>query len=244
MVVGEHGTILSTTDGGANWVAERSGTYNTLYGVSRGDASGGTAVGAGGTILRAVEITTAVFITGFRADANEKDIVLSWSLLSDERIDGFELYRSGARSASERLLNDHPIEATVRSYVDETTLPGERYRYTLVVLSAESGQVRSAPVEASRSSLTLRLFQNAPNPFNPVTSIRYSIPRTSHVTLRIYSPAGRHVRTLVERDVGAGTHIAEWNGVNEAGTPVASGVYFYRLTALGFRQTKKMVLLK
>lgn len=69
----------------------------------------------------------------------------------------------------------------------------------------------------------------APNPFNPRTTIRYSLPGRSFVELAVYSVAGRKVRTLVSGELRAGDHSAEWNGLTESGTPVASGTYFARL---------------
>jgi hypothetical protein len=90
-----------------------------------------------------------------------------------------------------------------------------------------------------------QLDQNYPNPFNPVTTIRYQVKSTGPVTLRIYNVAGQLVRTLVDDVVEAGMiHEATWRGRNDAGSPVASGVYFYKLVAGDFVQTKKMVLLK
>jgi hypothetical protein len=89
------------------------------------------------------------------------------------------------------------------------------------------------------------LGQNYPNPFNPTTTIRYQVRETGPVTLRIYNVAGQLVRTLVDGEVRAGVvHQARWEGRNDSGQPVSSGVYFYKLTAKGFTQTRKMVILK
>ncbi|MFQ6104581.1 MAG: T9SS type A sorting domain-containing protein [Candidatus Glassbacteria bacterium] len=88
------------------------------------------------------------------------------------------------------------------------------------------------------------LSQNYPNPFNPTTTVRFDVPKTSTVKLIIYDIHGRKVRTLVDRPLEAGQHTLTWNGRNEFGVRVASGVYFYRLTSEGFSQTKKMVVLK
>jgi hypothetical protein len=87
---------------------------------------------------------------------------------------------------------------------------------------------------------------NYPNPFNPTTTIKYSIAEPGHVSLRIYNAAGQLVRTLVDEEQApqASGFSKTWNGLNEHGQPVASGVYFYRLTAKNFEQTRKMVFLK
>lgn len=83
------------------------------------------------------------------------------------------------------------------------------------------------------------LEQNYPNPFNPTTSIRYSIPRESHVTLRIYDALGRVVTTLVDDNRQAGNYKIDMNASN-----LASGAYYYELVAGSFRDIKKMMLLK
>ena len=91
-----------------------------------------------------------------------------------------------------------------------------------------------------------KLDDNYPNPFNPTTTIKYSIAENGRVTLKIYNAAGQLVRTLIDEEQApqAGGFSKVWNGMNEQSQPVASGVYFYQLTAKDFSQTKKMVLLK
>ncbi len=88
------------------------------------------------------------------------------------------------------------------------------------------------------------LRPNYPNPFNPATTIRFDVATRSHVTLRVYDVSGAVVRTLVDESKGAGWHVVEWNGRNDAGDPASSGVYFYRLTAPGFSDVRKMTLIK
>jgi hypothetical protein len=88
------------------------------------------------------------------------------------------------------------------------------------------------------------LAQNFPNPFNPVTTIRFDIRKKGHVRLRIYNVAGQLVKTLVDDVMDPGSYTSEWTGVNNAGAEVASGVYFYRLEAAGYENVKKMVLLR
>jgi hypothetical protein len=102
------------------------------------------------------------------------------------------------------------------------------------------------PVGAGGPQFANRLAQNYPNPFNPSTTIEYSIKERAHVSLKIYNVAGQLVRTLVNKDQipTAEGFTARWNGRNDAGTPVSSGVYFYKLVTKNFTQTKKMVLLK
>jgi hypothetical protein len=89
------------------------------------------------------------------------------------------------------------------------------------------------------------LYQNVPNPCNPTTTIAYDVPEGGgHVTLRVYDVSGRLVNTLVDDEQSFGRKTTVWDGRNHRGESVASGVYFYRLTAPGFDMTRKMVLLR
>ena len=88
------------------------------------------------------------------------------------------------------------------------------------------------------------LYQNVPNPFNPNTSIQYNIIEDVRVNLAIYDVAGRLVRTLVDKNQRASLYQVTWDGVDNAGQTVATGIYFYRLTAGNFVETRKMLLLK
>ncbi|MEI7907305.1 MAG: T9SS type A sorting domain-containing protein, partial [Bacteroidota bacterium] len=92
--------------------------------------------------------------------------------------------------------------------------------------------------------LTFALDQNFPNPFNPTTMIRFALPKESKVSLKVYDVIGREVRTLVNGDLAAGINTVEWNGRNNLGQAVASGMYLYRIQAGTFVSTKKMMLLK
>jgi Cu/Zn superoxide dismutase len=88
------------------------------------------------------------------------------------------------------------------------------------------------------------LLQNYPNPFNPTTVIRYALPRYAHVKLIIYNVLGKRVRTLIDANETPGFKQVTWNGANDAGKRAASGIYFYRLEAAGFRAAHKLALLK
>lgn len=99
--------------------------------------------------------------------------------------------------------------------------------------------------ELPRPEAAFELRQNAPNPFNPNTTIYFEVPDGgANVALRIYDSAGKLVRTLVNGYEPAGTRQVSWHGTDDHGQSVASGVYFYRLTAPSFSETKEMVLLR
>lgn len=88
------------------------------------------------------------------------------------------------------------------------------------------------------------LGQNYPNPFNPHTTLRFTLGAAAVASLRVYDVSGRLVRTLVSRPLAAGPHVLTWDGTDDRGGRVASGVYFYRLTAGARTATRKMILLR
>jgi len=101
--------------------------------------------------------------------------------------------------------------------------------------------IHSTDTESGR---TVRLAQNAPNPFNPETTISFSLAAPAAVELCIYNIRGQKVTTLVNDNFSAGTHSAVWNGRDDNGRAVSSGVYLYRVSAGGATDTKRMILLK
>ena len=88
------------------------------------------------------------------------------------------------------------------------------------------------------------LSQNYPNPFNPVTTIEYSLPRRSHVTVEIHNVLGQKVRTLVAGIQNAGYQSIQWDGRDDKGNVLPSGVYIYRLEAGKSSQSNKMLLIR
>jgi minor extracellular serine protease Vpr len=102
-----------------------------------------------------------------------------------------------------------------------------------------SSSVEPAPIAARPM-----LFQNRPNPFNPVTTISYSVPAAGHVSLQIFSVTGRLVRTLVDQVVPAGLGEAVWDGRTDDGTAAGSGVYFYRFKSGTTTETRRLVMSK
>ena len=109
--------------------------------------------------------------------------------------------------------------------------------------------VEMTPVEWEEEDLTqipkeFDLRQNYPNPFNPTTVIQYALPKASQVKIQIYNILGQRVRDLVDERQEPGYKTAEWDGKDDNGTEVSSGIYFYRIVAGDFVKCKKMTLLK
>jgi hypothetical protein len=102
-----------------------------------------------------------------------------------------------------------------------------------------NSQLNGIVEDGTESPVKYILKQNYPNPFNPVTKISFAIPNADNVKLIIYDISGREVLTLINEKKQAGTYEVEWNALN-----YSSGVYFYKLEADGFMETKKMLLVK
>ena len=101
----------------------------------------------------------------------------------------------------------------------------------------ESSDIKAIPVNFA-------LQQNFPNPFNPSTEIRFDLPENDHVTLAVYNMMGQKVKTLASRNMTPGYHSIIWNGTNDSGAKVATGMYFYSINTKNFQSIKKMLFLK
>jgi minor extracellular serine protease Vpr len=157
------------------------------------------------------------------------------------------LQRSSWAGSGPTSLRDR-LRATGRGDSYTGALPNDGWGFgKLDVTAAVLGQsVTTVEEEATAEWAAPRfaLAANAPNPFNPSTRIRFELPEAGLATLRVYSPAGRLVRTLVRERLAAGPHEVTWNGRDDGGRPMASGVYLYELAAGEERQTRKMSLLQ
>lgn len=116
--------------------------------------------------------------------------------------------------------------------------------YSGYISKGSSHYTEVKEIEEDQVPYSFELFQNYPNPFNPTTNIRFSLPRSGHVRLDIYNILGRRVRTLVDEALLAGHKLVTWDGKDENGNDVSSGIYFYRLQTGNFSQARKMILLK
>ena len=117
---------------------------------------------------------------------------------------------------------------------------GEKVFYTYGAESILDVDTESEPV------LSFGLYQNYPNPFNPNTVISYQLPVTGNVILKVYDILGNEIATLVNEFKPAGSYEVEFNTNSNSGKVLnlPSGLYFYTLSAPGFSETKKMILLK
>lgn len=112
------------------------------------------------------------------------------------------------------------------------------------MFSASLSGATSVSVADNQIPNSFELSQNYPNPFNPSTTIRYALPEGRNVKIIVYDINGKEITTLINDYQNAGIHNIVWNGKNNSGQQVVSGIYFYNMQAGNFSQTKKMILLK
>ncbi len=142
--------------------------------------------------------------------------------------------------------------------IDTVQLPGNAAtEYIFVptpIVSQDYDPVWKGPINISPTGIkdsdpnnipaSFELAQNFPNPFNPTTSIKFGLPAKSHANIKVYNLLGQEIAILVDQELPAGTYTAEWDGRDKNNTEVASGIYFYKLVAGDFIDTKKMMLVK
>lgn len=134
------------------------------------------------------------------------------------------------------------IVAAASAYeFNEMTITFEKIVPTImdIIARADEGRIMSTSTRVVPLPIQYNLAQNYPNPFNPVTTIEYALPQASKVKIEVYNVIGQKIATLVNSKQGAGYHTVTWDA-----SDVSSGVYFYRLTADDFSQTRRMVLMK
>ena len=173
-------------------------------------------------------------------------ITISVAIGSSADLDWY-LYNSAGTQVARGYTVSNPevgsYNASVgRYYVRVDGYLGATSSYTLTVTGGLAA-TNNAPEKQDLPS-AFALGQNSPNPFNPMTKISFDLPKSSQVMLRIYDTRGHLIRSLVNETMGAGRQEVVWNGTDDAGMQVHSGVYFYVIRADDFQATRKMTLLK
>ncbi len=153
---------------------------------------------------------------------------------------------AGVNPQSLALLNwqeDHWVEVPAKFIEEEKALLAEISHLGYFTV-AKKGSVTEVEHTATSIPKKFALYQNYPNPFNPTTLIQFDLPQNAHVQLNIYNLLGNKVRTLVNQDLPAGSHQISWDGRDGHGNILPTGIYFYKIIAGDFVQTRKMILAK
>jgi hypothetical protein len=220
----------------APWV-EANAPWPTFQGnINRtGQYNDYVASAAAGAAFSFVTSHNGVELNWLMGDDDRASYRLERAKVVDDNAGGFATLAPGLR----------PQEGGRLTYRDGAAQMGETYVYRLAAVDNPSDvfETDRIYVPVSRAELD----QTFPNPFNPTTTIQYFVPEgagAQRVSLVIYDVSGARVRTLVNSDQRSGKFTVTWDGRNNSGDTVGSGVYFYRIQLPGFADTKKMILLK
>jgi len=188
-------------------------------------------------------VPVPVELISFSATTDSKNVNLNWATATETNNSGFEIERRYDKTDWLEIgfVPGHgtTTEKQNYSYIDQNVNAGI-YSYRLKQVDFDGTFEYSNEILVNvTASLEFTLDQNFPNPFNPNTLIKYSIPKSSQVSLKIFNTLGQEMETLVNEEKQVGTYEVNWNASN-----LQSGVYFYRLQAGSFVQTRKMILLK
>jgi PKD repeat protein len=180
----------------------------------------------------------------------ELTVSLTWNTSNAPDLKQYTVYRStddfhfiGIGTTTDTTLVDDDVELNQEYYYVVTAMDSSgnessfSVSVSITVAISNIGEDVSIPTH-------YYLAQNYPNPFNPVTTIRYGLPRSAYVSIIIYDILGHRVRNLVNMQKSAGYHKEQWNGMNNVGEMVSSGIYYYKIESKDFNQTMKMVLIR
>jgi hypothetical protein len=164
---------------------------------------------------------------------NSRDHIFALSANGDG---GFQIFRSTDNGDTWLAVGENPFGNQLYAMVID--------KAGYIIAGTDAGVFRSAQSTTGETAFSLlpteySLEQNYPNPFNPGTTIRFKLPAASFTALRIFNMLGQEVAVLVNEMKNAGTHTVSWNPVN-----LSSGVYFYRVQAGQFVETKKLLFVK
>ncbi len=196
-----------------------------------------------------VDIRSAIELVSFSATAVPyQGVTISWKTGFEVGNAGFQVQRGLTAGGPYETLNSTlvaPRNDRTYTFVDATARAGQTYYYRLADVDL-AGRVTVHPPVAVAVPVPsqYRLSQNYPNPFNPVTTIRYELPKSGSVRLEVFDILGRVVRTLVDQTQEAGYHSISWDGRNDMGEALSSGVYYLRMEAGQYRAVVKMALVR
>ncbi len=220
------GTFASTVNFGGGTLTN-PGTYSDVF------------------IVKFVEdIPIPVLISKFDAVARRGSVEVSWDVWSDEALASFSLYRREGDASLAAAVAQGSFDGAARAFVDDSVKPATTYHYELVIQARSGDEFRSPVATVTTPAVAASLGPNHPNPFNPTTTIEYTLSEPTSVVISIFDASGAVVARLDDGRREAGTHSIAWDGRNSSGRSVGSGVYFYRLEGSPEAATRKMVLLK
>ena len=250
-----------TADSGYTWTDLTNDVGAYVKRMHSGNEYSGYAVGDLGLIIKYIDTTmTPVELNTFSFEVDINNVLLKWTTASEINNRGFEIQRSNDKENWKRIGfvqgNGTTTETHHYSFTDESLQSGI-YQYRLKQIDFDGSFNYSEIIDVEISINNFMLSQNFPNPFNPNTKIKFTIPTSPYpspyqgegtrdrflVTLKVYDVLGNEVATLVNEEKQPGIYEVQFSAIG-GGRNLPSGVYFCQLRAENFIKTIKMLLLK
>jgi hypothetical protein len=181
-------------------------------------------------------------------------ITVLWETQSEVNCLGFHVWRSEESSSGYAKITSDLISSqgngsalTEYAYTDKHVAPNTIYWYKIEEISLSGASTFYGPISVQGVSAlptSYALSQNYPNPFNPETAFSFDAPQDGRVTIRVYSLLGQEVMTLIDESIHAGRYDMSWNGKNNKGLSMPSGIYFLKMIAGSFQQVRKVTLIR
>jgi hypothetical protein len=250
IVIGDKGTILTSTDTGNNWenVSIPDTTFN-FYAINQKSVnqlnSGDRfiAVGSGGRIYKSTDIG-ATWQQKTSGTTNTLRSVYFMTLDSGIVVGDNGTIRLTTNGGESWFTDSYFNSPSSRNYKSVSCIHMQSRTFSVMsdsifVVSDDPITFTAVTLISSEIPQQFLLSQNYPNPFNPTTNIKFATPKSGFVKLTIFDMLGREVETLVNENLNAGTYKADWNAAS-----YSSGVYFYKIQTGEFSEIKKMILVK
>ena len=195
-------------------------------------------------------------IDNLQIETADNAAMLSWDAPygsdSNSSLLGYNVYRATDEEGDEPiLLNSEPVTET--QYDDLKVEPGD-YQYHIKAVYEQGESLASETIYVTVMGLSVQddyqiikateLLNAYPNPFNPTTTISFTIKEADFVTVEIFNISGRRVKTLAKDNYETGKYNLVWNGENDSGKKLSSGIYFYRMKTSTYQKSKKFIMLK
>jgi hypothetical protein len=183
-----------------------------------------------------------VELTSFNSTLHENKVLLNWNTATELNNFGFEIEKSEYNSQWIKVgfVEGNGTSNSPHSYSFNDIKSKEKSFYRLKQIDRDGKFEYSQQIEVAASDpQSFELKQNHPNPFNPSTTISFSLPTKSFVSLKIFDAIGKEVADVVSEELPTGNYSRQWNASH-----IPSGIYFYRLVAGSYSETKKLLLLK
>jgi len=204
-------------------------------------------------LLQKIGVCLGVSLTFMLPGLSAQPLELSWDASPEADISHYVIYRDTLSGTYKPYAT---VQAAQTSFSDHSVEQNRTYFYKLTAVDYSGNESAATPeLSATTGVLTstgenlrvpgeFRLAQNYPNPFNPTTTIDYAIPAKGRAQLLVFNALGMKIRTLVDDLMEKGNYSVEWDGKDDNGNALSTGIYFYQLLSAGQRSMQKAVLQK